>query len=88
MSTPRRRFDLPPRRGMNVAETAAYLGCPSTTCFVEHRSALEAAGFPRPLPLLETYDRIAIDRWLDEQGGSESALRNFSDAWMKAATNA
>jgi hypothetical protein len=79
-----RRLDLPPRRGMNDAETASYIGR-SETWFSEHVPALEAAGFPKRLPLIGTRDRKAVDRWLDEQGGLESAIHNFDDAWMRAA---
>jgi hypothetical protein len=85
MTSPRRRFDLPPR-GMTDAETASYIGR-SPTWFTEHVPALEAAGFPKRLPLIGTRDRKAIDEWLDKQGGLDAALRDFDAAWMKAATN-
>jgi hypothetical protein len=82
----KQRLDLPPRRGMNDAETAAYIGR-SATWFSEHLPQLEAAGFPRKLPLIGTRDRKAVDAWLDTQGGLEAATRDFDDAWMTAATN-
>jgi hypothetical protein len=82
----KQRLDLLPRRGMNDAETAAYIGR-SPTWFTEHLPELEAAGFPKKLPLVGTRDRKAVDVWLDTQGGLEAATRDFEDAWMKAASN-
>jgi hypothetical protein len=80
------RLELPPRRGINDAETASYLGR-SPTSFAEHRPELEAAGFPKPLPLVGTRDRKAVDLWLDAQGGLAAVLRDFDTAWMEAAGN-
>jgi hypothetical protein len=80
------RLELPPRRGMSEAECASYIGR-ATTWLVEHRPQLEAAGFPRRLPIVGTTDRKAVDIWLDEQGGLESAMRDFDSAWMRAANN-
>jgi hypothetical protein len=71
---------------MNDAETASYLGR-SPTWLAEHLAELEAAGFPKKLPLVGTRDRKAVDVWLDTQGGLEAATRDFEDAWMKAASN-
>ena len=42
----KQRLDLLSRRGMNDAETAAYIGR-SPTWFAEHLPELEAAGFPK-----------------------------------------
>jgi hypothetical protein len=84
MASPRRRFDLPPR-GMTDAETAGYLGR-SPTWFQEHMQDLEAAGFPRRLPLIGTRDRKAVDLWLDQQGGLASALQDFGAAWEAACS--
>jgi hypothetical protein len=81
--TIKRRFDLPPR-GMTDADCAGYIGR-STTWFAEHVSELEAAGFPKRLPLIGTRDRKAVDLWLDEQGGLDAAMRDFDAAWMSAA---
>jgi hypothetical protein len=80
------RLDLPPRRGMNDAETAAYIGR-SPTWFAEHLPLLEAAGFPPKLPLIGTRDRKAVDLWLDAQGGVNAATGQFDDAWMMAASH-
>ena len=82
----KQRLDLLSRRGMNDAETAAYIGR-SPTWFTEHLPELEAAGFPRKLPLIGNRDRAAIDRWLDAQDGLASATCDFDDAWMRAASN-
>jgi hypothetical protein len=79
----RRRFPIPPR-GMTDADCAAYLGR-SLTWLADHRVQLEAAGFPPKLSLIGTYDRKAIDAWLDQQGGVDSALQDFESAWMRAA---
>jgi hypothetical protein len=76
----KRRFDLLPR-GLTDAESAAYIGR-SSTWFQEHLPELEAAGFPRKLPIVDLRDRAAIDRWLDEQGG---LAQDFDAAWMRAA---
>ena len=81
-----RGLELPARRGMNDAETASYLGR-SVTWLTEHLPQLEAAGFPKKLPLVGTRDRKAVDVWLDTQGGLAAATRDFEDAWMKAASN-
>jgi hypothetical protein len=80
------RLALPPRRGMTDADCAAYLGR-SQTWLAEHRAKLEAASFPPKLPLIENYDRKAIDAWLDQQGRLDAALHGFEDAWMKAANH-
>jgi hypothetical protein len=80
------RLDLPPRRGMNDAEAAAYIGR-SPTWLAEHLSELEAAGFPKKLPLIGTRDRKALDVWLDAQGGLDAATRHWDDPWMMATTN-
>jgi hypothetical protein len=82
----KRRLDLPPRRGMNDAETASYLGR-SPTWLAEHLPELEAAGFPKKLPLIGTRDRKAVDVWLDAQGGLDAATRDLDDPWMMATTN-
>ena len=70
---------------MNKVETAAYIGR-SSTWFTTQLGTLYASGFPRPLPLLDSWDRFAVDRWLDRLGG-EVPLREHDehDAWMTAA---
>jgi hypothetical protein len=80
-----KRLDLPPRRGMNDAETASYLGR-SLTWFLQHRQELVEAGFPPKIPIIDLYDRETVDRWLDKQGDpAESLRRDWSNAWQRAA---
>jgi hypothetical protein len=67
---------LPTARGLNIAQTAAYLG-KSVSWFLQHRPELETYGFPRRLPMMDAYDRIAIDDWFDRLGGREQAVEKF-----------
>ena len=70
---------------MNQAETAGYIGY-STTWFGSRLGDLYAMGFPKPLPLLERWDRHAVDRWLDRLGGEVPLSEHDEhDAWMRAA---
>lgn len=70
---------------MNRTETAAYIGY-SPTWFSEHLDELYRRGFPRPLQLLDRWDRRAVDLWLDRLGGIEPApAEREADAWMRAA---
>lgn len=72
-------------RVLNRAETAAYIGY-SVTWFAERLPELYAKGFPAPLPLLERWDRHAIDRWLDRLGGNmPMTVEDERDAWARAA---
>lgn len=81
---PKRRLPIAPRV-MNRTETACYIGY-STTWFNEKLPHLYAGGFPRPLPLLDRWDRIAVDRWLDRLGGEAPATEQVeADAWLRAA---
>lgn len=50
-------------RMWNAGEVAQYLGV-SLRKFRSKQTSLFAAGFPRPNPVLKTYDRFAIDDWL------------------------
>jgi hypothetical protein len=82
----KRRFDLPPR-GLTDADCAAYIGR-SPTWFQEHKAALIEAGFPPKIPILNLYDRLAIDAWFEKQGDPDERLRrDWSQAWQKAAGN-
>ncbi len=84
MTKPRRKFDLPPR-GMNASEVAAYLGR-SLDWLNDHLPKLLAAGFPKPLPQLELYDRAAIDDWLDRLGDRDAGgIVDHDAAWTEAA---
>jgi hypothetical protein len=78
------RLALPPR-GMTEADVAYHLGR-SLTWFQQHKAELIEAGFPPKLPIIDLYDREAVDRWLDQQGDpNERARRAFTDVWQKAA---
>jgi hypothetical protein len=80
----RQRLALPPR-GLTDAEVAAYLGR-SPTWFQEHKTELIEAGFPSKVPIIDLWDREAIDRWFDKMGDPDERLgRNWSQAWQKAA---
>ncbi len=81
-----RRPEITPR-GMTEAATAAYLGR-SLSWFVKHKTALIEAGFPAKLPLVDLYDREAVDKWLDRQGDpAEQFARDWSANWQKAAAS-
>ena len=67
---------LPVARGLNVVQTAAYLG-KSVSWFMRHRPELERFGFPPRLPMMDAYDRHAIDDWLDRLGGRQQAIERF-----------
>jgi hypothetical protein len=70
---------------MTDSECAGYLGR-SLTWFLQHRQELIEAGFPPKLPILDLYDREAVDRWLDKQGAHKERMRrDWSDAWQRAA---
>ena len=83
MSMPKHRALIAPRV-MNKTDTAAYIGR-SATWFGENLPRLYAGGFPKPLPLLDQWDRNAVDRWLDRLGGAPATDRDESDAWLRAA---
>jgi predicted DNA-binding transcriptional regulator AlpA len=55
-------------RVLSIATLCAYLG-KSETWFAEHRSQLEANGFPKSISFLGGYDRHAVDAWLDQRSG-------------------
>jgi predicted DNA-binding transcriptional regulator AlpA len=55
-------------------QVAARLGR-SETWFVQHKAALEAAGFPRRDALLDGWDLAAIDAWIDRRAGALLAHR-------------
>jgi hypothetical protein len=70
---------------MNRVETAGYIGY-SLTWFNAKLDELYARGFPKPLPVLERWDRHAVDRWLDRLGGeAPRTAHDEHDAWMRAA---
>jgi hypothetical protein len=70
---------------MTAIDTADYLGR-SDTWFREHLGELYAQGFPRPLALFSSWDRRAVDLWLDRIGSIESpSAEAEADAWLRAA---
>ena len=85
MTKRRRKKDVQPRI-LSVAMTADYIGrC--LTWFMEHRTELEANGFPEPIQLLDGYDRSAIDEWLDRQGGrGQEEPNTYDERWERAAS--
>jgi predicted DNA-binding transcriptional regulator AlpA len=58
----------PTPRFLGAPEVAAWLGL-SVRSFRARRPALEAAGFPRPHPVVRRWDRAALDAWADAQMG-------------------
>lgn len=72
-------------RVLSSAQVAAYLGH-SPTWLARHRSRLEAAGFPRPLPapFRGAWDLVAIDAWLDHIAGRSDAAVEGPSAWARA----
>lgn len=64
---------------------AGYLGR-SDTWFREHLPELYAKGFPQPLGMFGSWDRRAVDLWLDRIGGIEVEPEAAdADAWLRAA---
>lgn len=53
-------------RLLSEARTASYLGL-DLESFRTRLAALRSAGFPEPEPITGSYDRAAIDRWLDQR---------------------
>lgn len=53
----------------------------SPTWFSQHRQELEAAGFPKALPVLGTYNPASVQAWLDSQGGqgAQSGATNLAE---------
>ena len=50
------------------------------------RRPVRVMDFPKPLPLLERWDRHAVDRWLDRLGGeAPRTVDDEHDAWLRAA---
>lgn len=80
----KRKPEVVPRL-MTTIETAGYLGR-SDTWFREHLAELYARGFPRPLAMFASWDRRAVDLWLDRLGDlAPAADEGGADAWLRAA---
>ena len=75
-------------RVLNTATLCAYLGR-SESWLAEHRVELETQGFPQPVALIGGYDRIAVDRWLDQRSGLIRADEGpvLGASWDKPTTN-
>lgn len=57
-------------RVLTAPQAARYIGR-SPSWFYEHRAQLATEGFPARLPMVDAYDRAAIDDWLDRLGGRQ-----------------
>lgn len=68
MTTARPRFNDQPR-GLTKAEAAGLLGHGEGWLTDKRLNQLYSTGFPRPDPILERFDRVAIDSWLDRRSG-------------------
>lgn len=67
------RFAVQPRL-VPAAKAARRLHL-SLAEFEAKRAALHRQGFPLPCPVVEHFDLVAIDAWLDEMsGGAENSL--------------
>lgn len=55
-------------RMVSMKKIARRLGV-TPSVFAEKRAELEAAGFPKPEPILQTYLLEAVDRWIDRRTG-------------------
>lgn len=73
-------------RILSAPEVAAYLGH-SPTWFYEHRDKLFAQGFPRSVPILNGWDRQAVDDWLASttENRGVSTPTDARRAWESAA---
>ncbi|MFP5514085.1 MAG: hypothetical protein ACLGJC_13470 [Alphaproteobacteria bacterium] len=79
MARPKPIFTFEPRL-MTARDVATYLNR-SEQWFLMKRESLEAAGFPRPDPLMgNLYDRAAVDLWLDRRSGLARASAPANDA--------
>ena len=76
-----RRHPVRPRV-FNFGETAAYIGV-STTKFAEMRKSGEFS--VKPLFFGDYYDKIAVDKWLDDASGLPIAAADHESAWIRAA---
>lgn len=70
---------------LTADETAAYLRL-DPALFRRKRRALERAGFPRPLPGLKNYARVAVEAYVAE-GARRSASVTPAAGAVPAAAN-
>lgn len=55
----------------------------SPAWFTQHRGELEAAGFPKALPVLHSYLPSAVRAWLDRAGGEAPKSTTFEQGLRK-----
>lgn len=57
-------------RGLTKAEAAAYVGCKTLSSFSDR---VRRGLLPGPVPGTHTWDRVAIDRVLDQASGLQGS---------------
>lgn len=60
-------------RMITTKQAALHLGR-SESWLKRHRPELEANGFPKPDKLIERYDLLAIDAWLDQRATDDYSV--------------
>ena len=60
-------------RMITTKQAALHLGR-SESWLKRHRPELEANGFPKPDELIERYDLLAIDAWLDQRAADDYSV--------------
>jgi hypothetical protein len=73
-------------RPISAARVAKDLLGKSPGWFYAHRPELEAAGFPKPLPVIGRYWPPAVQVWLDRNGGKlpDNGNQNPNAPWKRA----
>ena len=59
---------------LDDAEVAQLLGYRNAKAFRRHRKALEAAGFPKPRPVIRRYSPADIRAWIDGASTEQQKL--------------
>lgn len=77
---------MPSPLTLDAAGVAALLGRP-TEWFYRHREALEAAGFPKRLPVVRLWERAAVEAWLARQRPPELQPPELRAPFATAAAN-
>ena len=72
----------PSRQTLTAFEVSRILGR-SPAWFRRHRPDLEAAGFPRPLPVVNRYRAEAVTAWLDGAGGMGAKSQSAFEAGIE-----
>lgn len=60
-------------RMITPAQAAAHIGR-TAHWLKRHRAELELNGFPKPDPLFDRYDILAVDAWLDQRAADNYAV--------------